>query len=808
MTPFGFSGLLAGITSLGFGLFVFLKSRDRGIAKVWLAFALSVAGWGFGAMWIGMAKTPHTATLAWIMGYAFGVIWIAALFYHFICVFLGLDRPKSILFHYVIATLFLASYPSNLFFKQMDYVWSSIFFMRSGVLHYIFFCWWASLVVYSQYLLLRAYPAASPIKKAQIKYFFLAMVLGFSGGSMCYLPNFGFDLYPWGNFTVFLYPIIMSYAILKHRLMDINIVIKKTLLYSFVTAGLASVYAGLITLVAYLIGNNDQIPFISTTTIALHGITCHWLLAQIRMSFSYASLVTAISSITLGLFVYLRGKRKPVNIIWFFTCLAISWWSFGLGMVVRSKTFSEAYFWNRWFTHIGAILIPIHFLHFVTALVGVNSTGILLIGYAVAFILCMLTITGHLISVVPTPPFQYYALPLPLYSIFLVYFFLLVLYSHVLLAYKVYVTKDKIRKQLAAILIGTGIGFIGGSTTFLPAFHIHIFPYGAYVVPIYVLAISYAIFKHQLMDISVVIRKTLLYSLVSAALIAVYVGTITLLAQVLGTRHASSSAFSFALAAVFITLLFNPLRVRIQRFVDRHFSREAVDKTVLREITSAFVHEIKTPLSNIALPAELTFMDMDDLQGGKKTPDEVIPKIKKRMKYIMDQALLAGSKVEAVREATVAEDIARSSANLDEVFNNSIKQMNEHLRKAKVETSVEAPEIIAPVRASARQLEVVFGNLIKNAAEAMAGTRGPRRLEISAMQVDGKAIVTVADTGPGIKPADLQLVFDPHYTTKGPKGAGTGLALCRQIIEAHKGTIEVSSTPGHGATFTIILPTT
>jgi len=131
----------------------------------------------------------------------------------------------------------------------------------------------------------------------------------------------------------------------------------------------------------------------------------------------------------------------------------------------------------------------------------------------------------------------------------------------------------------------------------------------------------------------------------------------------------------------------------------------------------------------------------------------------------------------------------------------------EHLLAAKVEAYVEMPKTLIPIRASAKQLEVVFGNLIKNAAEAMLDSAGPRRLEIAAKQMDGKVIVTVADTGPGIKPSDLPHVFQSHYSTKGPKGAGIGLTLCRQIIEAHKGTIEVASSPGHGATFTITLPT-
>src|SRR5205807_1873667 len=90
-------------------------------------------------------------------------------------------------------------------------------------------------------------------KKQQIKYFFLATAIGFLGGSFNFLPVFGIDLYPWGNFTIFLYPFIMSYAILKHNLMEISLVIRKTLIYSLVIAVLTLVYMTIAFLVTHLI---------------------------------------------------------------------------------------------------------------------------------------------------------------------------------------------------------------------------------------------------------------------------------------------------------------------------------------------------------------------------------------------------------------------------------------------------------------------------------------------------------------------------------------------------------------------------
>src|SRR6266498_962538 len=99
-------------------------------------------------------------------------------------------------------------------------------------------------------------------------------------------------------------------------------------------------------------------------------------------------------------------------------------------------------------------------------------------------------------------------------------------------------------------------------------------------------------------------------------------------------------------------------------------------------------------------------------------------------------------------------------------------------------------------------LRRAFANLYRNAAEAMNG-RGAIDVTVTG---DGAGLaVTIADHGPGI-PADLrQRIFEPYFTTK-DDGTGLGLALVRVTLEAHRGTISVSETPGGGATFAIVFP--
>ncbi len=99
-------------------------------------------------------------------------------------------------------------------------------------------------------------------------------------------------------------------------------------------------------------------------------------------------------------------------------------------------------------------------------------------------------------------------------------------------------------------------------------------------------------------------------------------------------------------------------------------------------------------------------------------------------------------------------------------------------------------------------LRRAFANLLRNAAEAMKG-QGAIDVTVTG---DGRGIaVTIADHGPGIPDNLRQRVFEPYFTTKSD-GTGLGLALVRQTLEAHRGTIALAATAGGGATFAIVFP--
>ena len=99
-------------------------------------------------------------------------------------------------------------------------------------------------------------------------------------------------------------------------------------------------------------------------------------------------------------------------------------------------------------------------------------------------------------------------------------------------------------------------------------------------------------------------------------------------------------------------------------------------------------------------------------------------------------------------------------------------------------------------------------NLARNAEQAVAGLAPEeRRIRILASQQSDIVVIEVVDNGPGISPDVRDRLFDPFFSTKDPgEGTGLGLTVVQSVVEGHGGRIEVSETPGGGATFRMVLP--
>jgi two-component system NtrC family sensor kinase len=150
----------------------------------------------------------------------------------------------------------------------------------------------------------------------------------------------------------------------------------------------------------------------------------------------------------------------------------------------------------------------------------------------------------------------------------------------------------------------------------------------------------------------------------------------------------------------------------------------------------------------------------------------------------------------------------RSAVHLNSVIREAVEMLAYELRSESVEVTLDLAEGLPELWADAHQLHQVLVNLVTNAHHAMKRQRSVRRITVATGldETRGRVRLTIADTGPGIPVEIVAKVFEPFFTTKPPgEGTGLGLALCRNIIEGHGGTISIDAPGGPGTRFVIEL---
>jgi len=124
---------------------------------------------------------------------------------------------------------------SHLFMIDTRPISSFAYFPRAGIIYPFFVIFFSSCVIYSLYLMLQVYHKYVGTKRNQIKYIFWGTLLGYMGASSTFMPMFGVKIFPYGNYFATVYVLAVCYAIVKHHLMDIDIVIKKGMVYAYLS---------------------------------------------------------------------------------------------------------------------------------------------------------------------------------------------------------------------------------------------------------------------------------------------------------------------------------------------------------------------------------------------------------------------------------------------------------------------------------------------------------------------------------------------------------------------------------------------
>lgn len=214
-------------------------------------------------------------------------------------------------------------------------------------------------------------------------------------------------------------------------------------------------------------------------------------------------------------------------------------------------------------------------------------------------------------------------------------------------------------------------------------------------------------------------------------------------------------------------------------------------------LAAGVAHEVNTPLAVISTYAQMLAKRVSDDEQKSAMLDK-----------IAKQTFRASEIVNSLLNFSRTSTLDWSEVQLNRVIRDTASLIEHQLEKARVTVAYNLDDAIGAIKGNPGKLQQIFLNLFLNARDAMESI--PARGGVLTIRTwcDGDVVhVEVADTGPGIAPEHLDRIFDPFFTTKGAKkGTGLGLSVTYGIVQEHGGGIDVSSTLGAGTRFRLDFP--
>ncbi len=225
----------------------------------------------------------------------------------------------------------------------------------------------------------------------------------------------------------------------------------------------------------------------------------------------------------------------------------------------------------------------------------------------------------------------------------------------------------------------------------------------------------------------------------------------------------------------------------------------------LGTLAAGVAHEINNPLTYIALTAEL--VDREVVALSESAPPARITRLRELIEQVREGSDRVRRIVRDLQSLSRIPDERITVFDPVEIIARCLAIVEHQLRHRAAVERVFGPT--PRVRGDIGRIEQVFLNLLVNAAQAIPeGAADANRIRITtSTSADGRAVIEIGDTGAGIATDVIERIFDPFFTTK-PIGEGTGLGLpiARNIVVGMGGDIDVTSTPGRGAVFRVLLP--
>ncbi len=224
-------------------------------------------------------------------------------------------------------------------------------------------------------------------------------------------------------------------------------------------------------------------------------------------------------------------------------------------------------------------------------------------------------------------------------------------------------------------------------------------------------------------------------------------------------------------------------------------SRLQVSDEQRRAFMADIAHELRTPLTVV----------QGQLEG---LLDGVYPRDDEHLASALEETRLLSRLVEDLRTLALAEagalTLQREPVDLGALVQEVVAAFQMQSESASIQLATRIADDLPEVNADAERIREVLMNLVGN---ALRYTPREGRIRLEVRRADGESVtVSVSDTGAGIAPEALPHIFDRFYKSPDSRGAGLGLAIAKNLVAAHGGSIQADSGPGQGTTIRFTLP--
>jgi len=315
--------------------------------------------------------------------------------------------------------------------------------------------------------------------------------------------------------------------------------------------------------------------------------------------FSVSLLIGGLVGLASASLVFFKNRHPLENKAWFLLNIVTAIWSFGYFSMITSYDHDFA-LWSNWILHGAAIFIPPFYLLFTAALTrDINKyRNYIWASFIVGLILFLFNPTTLFVrDVIPKYAFRFVCDAGPLYIYFTAHFFIWIILAEFILLKAVFRTKGLVSQQLKYVLLTTLVGFSGGASVFFLTFNIPFPPYPLILFSLYPIIITYAIVRYRLMNVKLIITRSILYFALVSLIGSIFVFSTYITTQVFVINSDIGLLGANFITSIVAVFLFDPLKKLLSRLTDDIFYKGKIEyEQVLEKISRILAQEIDLEL--------------------------------------------------------------------------------------------------------------------------------------------------------------------------------------------------------------------